>query len=149
MIDDDEDDFFLVSSLLKDVAPNQYHIEWCSTYESGIEAVERKQHALYLVDYRLGKYTGLDVLRHFQRIGNDAPVIMLTGKGDYAIDNEAMMAGAVDYLVKSEISGQELERAIRYGISEHRHLQIIAENERKYFGVFEKVARPDHTGRLR
>jgi PAS domain S-box-containing protein len=138
MIDDDEDDFFLVSSLLQDVAPDQYRIEWCSTYETGIEAVERKEHALYLVDYRLGKYTGLDILRHFQRIGNDAPVIMLTGKGDYAIDNEAMMAGAADYLVKSEITGQELERAIRYGISEHKHLQTIAENERKYFGIFEK-----------
>lgn len=138
MIDDDEDDFFLVNSLLQDVAPNQYHIEWCSTYETGIEAVERKEHALYLVDYRLGRYTGLDILRHFQRIGYDAPVIMLTGKGDYAIDNEAMMAGAADYLVKSDISGQELERAIRYGISEHKHLQTIAENERKYFGIFEK-----------
>ncbi|MFD2889478.1 hybrid sensor histidine kinase/response regulator [Chitinophaga cymbidii] len=138
MIDDDEDDFFLVSSLLQDVAPNQYHIEWCATYEAGIAAIEQKQHVLYLVDYRLGRHTGLDILRHFQHIGYDAPVIMLTGKGDYAIDNEAMMAGAADYLVKGEIGAQELERAIRYGISEHKHLQTIAENERKYFGIFEK-----------
>lgn len=138
MIDDDEDDFFLVSSLLQDVAAGQYDIEWSPTYEKGIEAIERKQHELYLVDYRLGRYTGLDILRYFQGIGYEAPVIMLTGKGDYAIDNEAMQAGAVDYLVKGEISGQELERAIRYGISEHKHLQTIAENERKYFGIFEK-----------
>lgn len=138
MIDDDEDDFFLVSSLLQDVAAGQYDIEWSPTYEKGIEAIERKQHELYLVDYRLGRYTGLDILRYFQGIGYEAPVIMLTGKGDYAIDNEAMQAGAVDYLVKGEISGQELERAVRYGISEHKHLQTIAENERKYFGIFEK-----------
>lgn len=138
MIDDDEDDFFLVNSLLQDVAPGQYHIEWASTYEKAIDAIERKQHALYLVDYRLGKYTGLDILRHFQQIDHEAPVIMLTGKGDYAIDNEAMMAGASDYLVKGEITGPELERAIRYGIMEFTHLRLIAENKKKYFGIFEK-----------
>ena len=138
MIDDDEDDFFLVNSLLQDIAPGQYHIEWAPTYEMAIAAIEKKQHELYLVDYRLGKYTGLDILRHFKLMDYEAPVIMLTGKGDYAIDNEAMMAGASDYLVKGEITGPELERAIRYGIMEFEHLRIIAENRKKYFGIFEK-----------
>ncbi|WP_123845998.1 hybrid sensor histidine kinase/response regulator [Chitinophaga lutea] len=138
MIDDDEDDFFLVNSLLQDVAPGQYHIEWASNYDMAIEAIEKKQHELYLVDYRLGKHTGLDILRHFKEIDYEAPVIMLTGKGDYAIDNEAMMAGASDYLVKGEITGPELERAIRYGIMEFAHLRAIAENRKKYFGIFEK-----------
>lgn len=138
MIDDDEDDFFLVNSLLQDIAPDQYALEWAPTYQKGIAAIEKKEHELYLVDYRLGQYTGIDTLRHFQEIGYEAPVIMLTGKGDYAIDNEAMMAGATDYLVKGEITGQELERAIRYGITEFKHLRLIAENERKYFGIFEK-----------
>lgn len=138
MIDDDEDDFFLVNSLLQEVAPEQYQLDWAHTYQKGIEAIEQKQHELYLVDYRLGQYTGLDTLRHFQQMGYEAPVIMLTGKGDYAIDNEAMMAGATDYLVKGEITGQELERAIRYSIMEFKHLRTIAENERKYFGIFEK-----------
>ncbi len=138
MIDDDEDDFFLVSTLLQDVTDDQYVIDWASTYDKAIEAIEKKEHELYLVDYRLGRYTGLDILRHFQEIGYEAPVIMLTGKGDYAIDNEAMMAGASDYLVKGEITGPELERAIRYGIMEFKHLRTIAENERKYFGIFEK-----------
>lgn len=138
MIDDDEDDFFLVNSLLQDTAPDQYEVEWAPTYQKGITAIEKKEHELYLVDYRLGQYTGIDTLRHFHEIGYEAPVIMLTGKGDYTIDNEAMMAGATDYLVKGEITGQELERAIRYGITEFKHLRLIAENERKYFGIFEK-----------
>lgn len=138
MVDDDEDDFFLVNTLLQDVAGDQYAIEWAPTYDKAIEIIEKKEHELYLVDYRLGRYTGLDILRHFQEIGHEAPVIMLTGKGDYAIDNEAMMAGASDYLVKGEITGPELERAVRYAIMEFKHLRTIAENERKYFGIFEK-----------
>lgn len=138
MVDDDEDDFFLVSTVLKDVAPDQYELTWASTYDKAIEAIDKHEHELYLVDYRLGMHTGLDILRHFQETGYEAPVIMLTGKGDYAIDNEAMIAGATDYLVKGDITGPELERAIRYGITEFKHLRAIAENERKYFGIFEK-----------
>lgn len=138
MVDDDEDDFFLVNTVLQDVAPDQYEITWASTYDKALEAIGKREHELYLVDYRLGMHTGIDILRHFQEIGYEAPVIMLTGKGDYAIDNEAMIAGATDYLVKGDITGPELERAIRYGITEFKHLRAIAENERKYFGIFEK-----------
>lgn len=138
MVDDDEDDFFLVSTVLQDVAADQYELTWASTYDKALEAIGKREHDLYLVDYRLGMHTGIDILRHFQEIGYEAPVIMLTGKGDYAIDNEAMIAGATDYLVKGDITGPELERAIRYGITEFKHLRAIAENERKYFGIFEK-----------
>jgi DNA-binding NtrC family response regulator len=94
MIDDDEDDFFLVNELLQDISPGQYQLNWASTYAQGQEQISRKAHDIYLVDYRLGPYTGIDMLHYFQQIGYKAPVIMLTGKGDYTIDKEAMMAGA-------------------------------------------------------
>ncbi|WP_295125900.1 hybrid sensor histidine kinase/response regulator [uncultured Chitinophaga sp.] len=138
MIDDDEDDYFLVSSLLDDIAPGQYKVDWAGTYNEGIAAIAKRGHDIYLIDYRLGQYTGIDILRHFQEIAYKAPVIILTGKGDYSIDKEAMTAGASDYLVKGEISAAVLERTVRYVLDEFRHLRAIAESERKYFGIFEK-----------
>lgn len=139
MIDDDEDDFFLVSELLRDISPDQYIINWAPTYAKGLEEIEQHQHDIYLVDYRLGPNTGIDILHRFQELQLKAPIIMLTGKGDYAIDREAMMAGAYDYLVKGEINADQLERAIRYALDEANHLRIIEESERKYFGIFEKA----------
>lgn len=139
MIDDDEDDFYLVSQLLQDISPGQYQLDWASTYSKAVEQIDRKLHDIYLVDYRLGPYTGIDILHHFQQLQYKAPVIMLTGKGDYTIDKEAMQAGASDYLVKGEIGADLLERSIRYALDEARHLRIIEENEKKYFGVFEKA----------
>jgi PAS domain S-box-containing protein len=139
MIDDDEDDFYLVSQLLQDISPGQYHLDWAPTYSKAVEEIDRKVHDIYLADYRLGPYTGIDILHHFQQLDYQAPVIMLTGKGDYSIDKEAMQAGASDYLVKGEISADLLERSIRYALDEARHLRIIEENEKKYFGVFEKA----------
>ncbi|WP_298740194.1 hybrid sensor histidine kinase/response regulator [uncultured Chitinophaga sp.] len=139
MIDDDEDDFFLVNELLQDISPGQYQLEWASTYPLALQEIERRKHDIYLVDYRLGQYTGIDILHHFQRLAYKAPVIMLTGKGDYNIDKEAMMAGASDYLVKGEISADLLERSIRYALDEMNHLRTLAESEKKYYGIFEKA----------
>ncbi|KAA2245240.1 PAS domain S-box protein [Chitinophaga agrisoli] len=139
MIDDDEDDFFLVNELLQDISPGQYQLDWASTYALGVEEIGRKAHDIYLVDYRLGPYTGIDILHHFQQLRYKAPVIVLTGKGDYTIDKEAMMAGASDYLVKGEISADLLERSIRYALDEMNHLRTLAESEKKYYGVFEKA----------
>ncbi|MBC9933697.1 hybrid sensor histidine kinase/response regulator [Chitinophaga qingshengii] len=139
MIDDDEDDFFLVTELLRDISPGQYSLEWAPTYPKGVEAIERKAHDIFLVDYRLGPHTGLDILHHFQEMQYSMPVIMLTGKGDYAIDQEAMKAGAYDYLVKGEITADLLERSIRYALDEYKHLRTIEESEKKYFGIFEKA----------
>ncbi|NIG52189.1 hybrid sensor histidine kinase/response regulator [Chitinophaga sp. Cy-1792] len=139
MIDDDEDDFFLVNELLHDISPGQYKLEWAPTFEKGKQAINTMQHDVYLVDYRLGPFTGLDILHYFQMLKYQAPVIMLTGKGDYAIDQEAMQAGAYDYLVKGDITADLLERSIRYALDEYSHLRTIEESEKKYFGIFEKA----------
>jgi len=138
MIDDDEDDFFLVNSLLQDISPNQYVLHWVSSYKEGLLAIETRAHDLYLVDYRLGAHTGIDVLHHFRNLGYKAPVILFTGKGDYHIDKEAMQAGAADYLVKSEINAALLERAIRYTLDKFNHLLAIEKSEKRYFSIFEK-----------
>ncbi|NLR79639.1 response regulator [Chitinophaga eiseniae] len=138
MIDDDEDDFFLVNALLQDISPDQYVLQWVSSYKEALLAIETRTHDLYLVDYRLGAHTGIDVLHHFRNLGYKAPVILFTGKGDYKIDKEAMQAGASDYLVKSEITAALLERAIRYTLDKFNHLLAIEKSEKRYFSIFEK-----------
>jgi PAS domain S-box-containing protein len=138
MIDDDEDDFFLVNALLQDISPDQYALEWAPSYQEGVKAIATRAHDLYLVDYRLGAHTGIDVLHHFRNLGYKAPVILFTGKGDYHIDKEAMLAGASDYLVKSEINAALLERAIRYTLDKFDHLLAIEKSEKRYFSIFEK-----------
>ena len=138
MIDDDEDDFFLVNALLQDISPDQYVLQWVSSYKEALLAIETRSHDLYLVEYRLGAHTGIDVLQHFRNLGYKAPVILFTGKGDYKIDKEAMQAGASDYLVKSEITAALLERAIRYTLDKFNHLLAIEKSEKRYFSIFEK-----------
>lgn len=53
------------------------------------------------------------------------PVILLTGQDNRETDLDAMHAGAADYLVKGRVTGDMLERAIRYARERHRLLEQI------------------------
>ncbi|MDB5308349.1 MAG: pleC 4 [Gemmataceae bacterium] len=138
LIDDDRDDYLLTRELLAEIPGGQFRLDHVPTYEEGLEAVCRGGHDVYLLDYRLGARTGLDLLREYQSRAARVPVIVLTGKGEYAIDREAMRAGAADYLEKAGLSPTLLERSIRYALQQHRH---EAELEQKVRERTEALAR--------
>ena len=125
MIDDDEGDFFIVNETIKQAVPNRYVMEWASTYEEGLKYIAENRSEVYLVDYHLGVYSGMDLIKEAIRKGCQEPLIIFTGQNDQDVDKEAMEAGASDYLVKGNISGPVLERSIRYAIANSRHRKEI------------------------
>ena len=92
----------------------------------------RRRHDVYLIDYRLGERTGLDLLGEAFATRPHAPVIVLTGQSDYEIDLAASALGVTDYLVKQELDAAGLERSIRYAISHQRALDQLALSQERY-----------------
>jgi PAS domain-containing protein len=68
----------------------------------------------------------------------EEPIILLTGKGNTNIDKQAMEMGAVDYLVKGELTTEKLERCIRYSLERAASTKALSANEKKYRNIFEK-----------
>lgn len=120
LVDDDEDDYVLTRDWLTEVQATVFDLEWVASYDAAITAIASQQHDIYLFDYRLGAHNGLELLRHAIAQGCSAPIILLTGQGDQAIDIEAMKSGAADYLEKSQLSAPLLERSIRYALERKR-----------------------------
>ncbi|MCP4360614.1 MAG: response regulator [Chloroflexi bacterium] len=120
LVDDDEDDYLITQDLLEDINRRRYDLQWVSTYEEAANLMARNLHDIYLVDYRLGQHSGLELLRWAVAEGCSAPVILMTGQGDHQVDLEAMEAGAADYLVKGQTNPYTLERTIRYAVERHR-----------------------------
>ncbi len=120
LVDDDEDDYILTRDMLEQVEGTKYIIEWVSSYEAALLHLCKNSHDVYFFDYRLGEFTGIDLLREAITAGCSVPIIVLTGQGDNGIDTEAIQTGATDYLKKSEINSQLLERSIRYAIERKR-----------------------------
>jgi PAS domain S-box-containing protein len=115
LVDDDEDDYIITRDLILRVA-GRYRLDWVNNFQAALAAVQRREHDIYLLDYRLGERTGLELLRESQQFNARAPMILLTGQGDHEVDMEAMKAGAADYLVKGQLNADILDRAIRYAI---------------------------------
>jgi putative two-component system response regulator len=116
LVDDDEDDYVMTRDLIAEIPDQGFDLSWEDTYEGGVKAIGRREHDVYLLDYRLGEHNGLELLRDVIGRGHRAPMILLTGQGDRDVDLQAMRAGAADYLVKGRIDAAILERSIRYAL---------------------------------
>jgi PAS domain S-box-containing protein len=138
VIDDDEEDFIITCDYLQSIPQNTFTINWCNRFDLGLQALLNHEYDLYLVDYRLGANTGVDFLKAAQEAMCDEPIVLLTGKGNYNIDIQSMQHGAVDYLVKTELTTEKMERCVRYALGRYATLKALKTNERKYRTIFEK-----------
>lgn len=138
IIDDDEDDFYITSEYIKKISDRKFRIDWCFKYSEALDHLLHKHYDLYFIDYYLGARTGLDMIKEAVAQGCEEPLVLLTGKGNQFIDREAMQAGAMDYLVKSELNVEKVERCIRYSLERATALKALRANERKYRSIFER-----------
>ena len=126
LVEDDEDDFILTRELLHEIFGTQVGLDWIDDPDRALAAILGNMHDICLVDYRLGKKDGIELVREAARQDCCAPIILLTGLDDREIDIEAMEAGAADYLVKSQNTAPLLDRAIRYAIERKRIQESLA-----------------------
>lgn len=138
IIDDDKDDFIITSEYIRDINTGTFTIDWCYTYNEAVEIMRKHAFDLYFVDYRLGAKTGLDLIKNARIDNIEEPIVLLTGKGNQSVDRDAMQAGAADYLIKTELNTEKLERCIRYAMERAAYLKALRANERKYRSIFEK-----------
>lgn len=154
LVDDDEDDYILTREIFNEIPQREnYKLSWLNNYEEGINAMLKSHYDIYLVDYRLGKHTGLDLLHEAIKSNVDEPIIILTGKGDSKVDEEALETGAADYLVKDQIDPYTIERSIRYALKHKLTLKALRESENKFRIIFERSKEPfiimDSLGKVR
>jgi signal transduction histidine kinase len=129
LIEDDEDDCVIIRDIISGIHTWRCQLDWVSTPENALDKVSSGQYQVCLLDYRLGEKNGIELLKILKQKGFDAPIIMLTGYGDYGIDLEAMKAGAADYLEKGNLETKILERSIRYAVDRADALKTIRESE--------------------
>jgi len=127
LIDDDEDEFILLHSMLKDRVylssqgeRMEMRLDWAADFSQALAAFERAEYDAYLVDIYLGGRDGLDLLTEAVKRQVAAPLIVLTGDESYESEVEAAATGAADFLVKPFVNGLLLERSIRYAIERKR-----------------------------
>src|SRR5260370_42141440 len=123
--------------------------------------MQRNTIDLVLLDLRLPKISGLDLLTQIRKIDQDVPIVMLTAYGDVQTAVEAMKLGACYYLLKGfdleellmvvqrslETSAMSRElRELRRERRDNYHFNYIighSERMREIFEIVARVARND------
>jgi signal transduction histidine kinase len=124
LIVDDEPDIAQVLKLYLEGAG--FATSWAEDGESAIEMLGGGDYAVVLLDIRMPRVSGVEVLRHIREAGSSAAVIMMTGHGNENLAVECMKSGAVDYFPKPfDLADmlQRVERAVT-------HRRIVLENRR-------------------
>ena len=90
IIDDDEDDFFIIKQYLDKIEGHECLVNWCPNYNEAGQIICRGEYDLYFVDYHLHAKTGLELIEESIKNNCEEPFILLTGNGSRAIDMMAM-----------------------------------------------------------
>ncbi|NWG23574.1 MAG: response regulator [Pseudorhodoplanes sp.] len=97
IIDDDEAVRDSLKFLLETAGITARSYESASAF---LEASPRDSAGCIITDVRMPGLTGIDLLKRLKELGNDTPVIVITGHGDVPLAVEAMKAGAADFIEK-------------------------------------------------
>jgi serine phosphatase RsbU (regulator of sigma subunit) len=117
LVEDDDGDAVLVGELLREVGAavavrRARSLAQAKGLVSGAACV--------LLDLGLPDSQGLNGLRQLLQIEPEAAIVVLTGEASEHLGEQAVRAGAQDYLVKGEVAGNMLNRVIRYAVERRR-----------------------------
>ena len=139
VVDDDRSEVESLRHCLSQMAGFRISVTHVTTNAEAVEALRAQAFGLVFLDYQLGPKAGLALLNDLRSVAPFVPSIVLSGAGNERTAVEAMKAGAVDYIVKAQLSVHSLERAVIHAVETQEKEQII----RRQQEVLQSLARTD------
>jgi signal transduction histidine kinase len=112
VIDDSEDDRLLYRRVLQKSADVKFQIYEVDNGDAGFQSLEKEQPDCILLDYSLPGRNGIEVLKRIRGQYPFIPIVMLTGQGNEAVAVSAIHEGAQNYIAKSMITPDALQRIV-------------------------------------
>ena len=144
LLEDDKSHIELIRRAFKE--HHQYELIAVQTLLQARQAIRDSQPELIIADYRLPDGKGTDLIKSLQDPLQFSPLIILTSQGDERIAVDAMKYGAMDYIVKSPATFEDMphivERALRewqYRLDKIQADQALRESEEKYRHLIESL----------
>ncbi len=110
----------LIQNLLSEFPSPSFDVTTADRLSSGLEQVAKGGIDLVLLDLVLPDCQGIETFLRFRAEAPNVPVVVQTGLDDVQLAAKAVESGAQDYLIKGQISGAVLNRAIRYALESAR-----------------------------
>jgi DNA-binding NtrC family response regulator len=120
VVDDDFGDYDDVARSLRKMNHFKADFTRAKTLEAARRLIAENSYDVYLIDYNLGAECGARFVQEIGGRSGRGVAILLTGLLDRQVHDNALHAGAISCINKSDLSPTLLETTIRYALYTHR-----------------------------
>lgn len=120
LIEDNPGDARLIELMLREADEESFELRRTERLEDGLRELDNGEIDIVLSDLSLPDSQGMETFRRLHSRAPHCPIIVLSGLNDTTLALNAVHFGAQDYLIKGQVDGQLLARAMRYAIERKR-----------------------------
>ncbi|HAM42080.1 MAG TPA: hypothetical protein DCP69_12320, partial [Candidatus Omnitrophica bacterium] len=120
LIEDNPDDVQMVRLMLQQARGFTFELECADRLSKGLERLTHGDFDVVLLDLLLTDSRSLETFTKTHAVAPHTPIVILTVLVDESLAAKALQLGAQDYLLKHELHGPLLVKALRYAIQRKR-----------------------------
>ena len=126
LVEDDAIDKLLIERILAECPHSvEFAADSAGSLSAAAECLDNGGYDVILLDLMLPDSDGLDTVRKIKEINSHVPIVVLTGFDDDQTGLSAIKIGAMDYLVKGQLSDKILIRTIQYAIEQKKKEKVM------------------------
>ncbi len=130
LIEDNPADVRLIQEYVASVKGSSLNLLTASRLSEGMEIFSSSKVDAILLDLSLPDSKGMETFFKVRLEQPTVPILLLTGLSDEELAIQAVREGAQDYLVKGQVDGSLLVRAVNYAIERQRLLAQLEDARR-------------------
>ena len=153
LVEDNPGDARLIREMLGGVKSVRVEVSEAESIPEALRQIDRQEFDVVLLDLSLPGTRGIETFTALHSKTDHLPIIVLTGLDDEGVALNAVGSGAQDYLVKGQVDGDVIARAIRYAMERHRSEVELAVSRSSFSNIVEKngdgILIADGSGKIR
>jgi diguanylate cyclase (GGDEF)-like protein/PAS domain S-box-containing protein len=128
-----------VASAFAAIRGQPYRLEVTSTLAEALARMKHGRIDAVLLDLNLPDSAGLTTFLRAQPKATEVPIIVLVSEAQDDMGPDAVARGALDFLIREQLSPQLIERVLRYATERTHTLLALKASEQRYRELFQNV----------
>jgi signal transduction histidine kinase len=144
VVEDNPDHAQLIDLTAQEAQVTHFDIEHAGTLAAALARLETQRFDVVLLDLKLPDCSEMTGVHQIRERHPNIPVVVLTGNTAPSTWSDAIAQGAQDYLCKSNLTSETLERVLRYAVQRQQVLlelkrinDLLDERNRRLTGMVE------------
>ena len=137
LIEDSATDALLLTKYFEKLENDKFDLVRAKLLSEGLNYLQKRDFDLILLDLSLPDSSGLESIKKIQNLTAETPIIVLTGMDREEIARQTLREGAQDYILKGQVFGSLLLRAINHAIERKQITEKLRQSEARYRAIVE------------